>query len=313
VTADTTATISATLGTTQSTTLALTPGPVGPSLSSVSVDASSVVGGGSATGTVFLSAAAPPGGAVVTLVADSPAVTVPASVTVPADAVAVTFPVTTRSVTAPTAVSITGSFGGSLQFARLNVAPPATGPVLAAVSVDPTSVVGLASATGTVTLSGPAPAGGAEVFVTHASLALSEGLLGEVVTVPAGATSATFTVDTYKVSVPMVASIRGTFGGVTQTAVLTVNPTAAPTLSALSINPASVVGGNSATGTVTLSAAAPAGGVVVTLSDNSAAVTVPASVTVPAGATSANFTITTTSVTASTSATSATGTSHHVS
>jgi hypothetical protein len=152
-------------------------------------------------------------------------------------------------------------------------------------------------------LSGPAPAGGAEVVVTHASLALAEGLLSEVVIVPAGATSATFVVDTYKVSVPMVASIRGNFGGVTQTAVLTVNPSSAPTLSALSLNPASVVGGNSSTGTVTLSGPAPSGGLVVTLSDNSTAATVPSSVTVPAGATSASFTITTTSVTAATSAT----------
>jgi hypothetical protein len=303
VTADTTVTISGTRGTTQSTTLTVTSGPTGPSLSSVSVDRFSVVGGNAATGTVFLNAAAPPGGAVVTLSAESPAVTVPASVTVPADAVAVTFPVTTSTVTAPTAVSITGSFGGRLGFGRLTVTPPPTGPVLAAVTVSPTSVVGLSSATATVTLSGPAPAGGAEVVVTHASLALAEDLLGIIVTVPAGATSATFPVDTYKVSVPMVASIRGTFGGVTQAAVLTVNPTTAPTLSALSINPASVVGGNSSTGTVTLSAAAPAGGLVVTLSDNSAAVTVPASVTVAAGATSASFTITTTSVTAPTSAT----------
>jgi hypothetical protein len=302
VTGETAVTISGTLGTTQTAALTLTPG-VAPTLSSVSVNTSPVVGGGTATGTVFLNAAAPAGGAVVTLASDSPAVTVPASVTVPADAVAVTFPVTTSSVTAPTAASITGSYGGTQQFARLSVTPPQAGPVLAAVTVNPTSVTGLGSATGTVTLSAPAPAGGAEVFVTHASLALADGLLGTVVTVPAGATSATFAVDTYKVSVPMVASIRATYGGLTRTALLTVNPSAAPTLTALSISPASLVGGNSATGTVTLSDPAPAGGLVVTLSDNSTAVTVPASVTVPAGATDATFTITTATVAAATSAT----------
>src|SRR5262245_56189378 len=101
----------------------------------------------------------------------------------------------------------------------------------------------------------------------------------------------------------MVDSIRATYGGVTQTAMLTVNPSTAPTLTAVSINPASVVDGNSTTGTMTLSAPAPSGGMVVTLSDNSAAVTIPASVTIAAGATSAGFTITTSSVTASTSAT----------
>src|SRR4029077_21102431 len=160
---------------------------------------------------------------------------------------------------------------------------------MAAVTVSPTSVTGLSSATATVTLSGPAPAGGAQVYVTHASLAFSQELLGIIVTVPAGATSATFRVDTYKVSVPMVGSIRATYGGVTQTGVLTVTPSAASTLTGLSINPATVVGGNSTTGTVTLSAAAPSGGMVVTLSDNSASATVPASVTVPAGASSATF------------------------
>ena len=80
-------------------------------------------------------------------------------------------------------------------------------------------------------------------------------------------------------------------------------PPAPATLSSLSTNPSTVVGGNPSTGTVTLSAAAPAGGAAVSLSDNSAATTVPASVTVPAGATSANFTVTTMAVTASTSAT----------
>src|SRR5262249_7721316 len=41
---------------------------------------------------------------------------------------------------------------------------------------------------------------------------------------------------------------------------------AAPTLSTLVLNPASVVGGNSSQGTVTLTSAAPSGGAVVTLS-----------------------------------------------
>ena len=88
----------------------------------------------------------------------------------------------------------------------------------------PTSVAGLTTATATVTLSGPAPAGGAAVFVTHDSLALDQNLLGIDVIVPAGATSASFTVGTYKVSVPMAASIIASYGGITQSAVLTVNP-----------------------------------------------------------------------------------------
>ena len=71
-------------------------------------------------------------------------------------------------------------------------------------------------------------------------------------------------------------------------------PSSAPTLTALAVSPTDVVGPNPATGSVTISAAAPAGGFVVDLqSDNTAAATVPASVTVPAGATGASFPVTT--------------------
>ena len=67
-----------------------------------------------------------------------------------------------------------------------------------------------------------------------------------------------------------------------------------PALSKVTVNPTDVIGGDVSTGTVMLTAAAPAGGVQVALtSDDTAAATVPASVTVPAGATSASFPITT--------------------
>jgi hypothetical protein len=66
-----------------------------------------------------------------------------------------------------------------------------------------------------------------------------------------------------------------------------------PVLLSLTVSPATVTGGASATGTVTLDTAAPAGGAVVSLStSNSSAATVPASVTVAAGSTKATFTVT---------------------
>lgn len=75
-------------------------------------------------------------------------------------------------------------------------------------------------------------------------------------------------------------------------------PSASPTLTALTVSPIDVIGGTPATGTVTLSAAAPAGGFVVDLtSDNPAAATVPPSVTVPAAATRATFPVTTNQIT----------------
>jgi hypothetical protein len=69
----------------------------------------------------------------------------------------------------------------------------------------------------------------------------------------------------------------------------------------LSLNPTTVAGGTTSTGTVTLTTAAPAGGTAVILSSRDTAIaTVPATVTVPAGATSATFPITTATVTSTT-------------
>jgi hypothetical protein len=79
-------------------------------------------------------------------------------------------------------------------------------------------------------------------------------------------------------------------------------PPTAPAISALTLNPGSVSGGNAATGTVTLSAR-PQTPTTVPLSSSSAAAKVPASVTVASGASTANFTITTTQVSSTTTAT----------
>jgi hypothetical protein len=78
------------------------------------------------------------------------------------------------------------------------------------------------------------------------------------------------------------------------------NPPGSPTLSSIGLNPASVTGGSSSTGTVTLSGPAPSDGALVYLSSSASAATVPAIVTVAGGATSATFAVSTNAVTAST-------------
>jgi len=81
------------------------------------------------------------------------------------------------------------------------------------------------------------------------------------------------------------------------------NPPGSLALSSVGVNPTSVTGGSSSTGTVTLSGPAPGYGVTVNLSSSASAATVPASVSVAGGASSATFTVNTSSVTASTPAT----------
>lgn len=75
------------------------------------------------------------------------------------------------------------------------------------------------------------------------------------------------------------------------------NPTvSAAALNSVRVNPSAVIGGQSATATVNLTGAAPAGGATISLSSANAAASVPSSVTVPASASSATFPVTTSSV-----------------
>jgi hypothetical protein len=173
---------------------------------------------------------------------------------------------------------------------------------LAAIALNPASVVGGSTSQGTASLTSAAPAGGA--VVTLSSSNTSAATVPTSVTVPAGAFSATFTVSTASVTASTSATITGAFGGSTRSATLTVTPPPPPpvpaSLSAVSVNPGNVTGGASSQGTVTLTSPAPAGGFAVSLTSSSAAATVPASVSVAQGATSATFAIATSAVTAST-------------
>ncbi len=74
----------------------------------------------------------------------------------------------------------------------------------------------------------------------------------------------------------------------------------APSLSSVSVSPASVTGGASSQGTLTLTSAAPAGGFAVSLASSGPAATVPTGVSVAQGATSTTFAISTSGVTTST-------------
>lgn len=255
-----------------------------PHVSSVSLNPPTVIGGSASIGTVTLTAAAPEGGAVVVLGTNTNVATVPASVTVATGATSANFTIFTSSIPvgASTTATISGFYGGVTTIGMLTVTPAAT---LASFSLDPISVTGGATAIGTVTLSAAAPAGGAEIPLSSSNPAVAT--VPASVTVPAGNASANFTVSTSSVT----ASTSVTIWAANYSAVLTVTPVP---LSSLSLNPASVTGGAASIGTVTLGAAAPAGGAVVELaSSNTAVATVRANVTVAAGATSATFTVST--------------------
>ena len=100
------------------------------------------------------------------------------------------------------------------------------------------------------------------------------------------------------VTTQTLVTLSASYSGVTKTTIFIVNPASAPApaLATLTLNPARVRGGTSATGTVTLSAPAPSAGLVVALrSTKPSLASVPASIVVAAGTKSKNFTVRTAS------------------
>jgi len=188
------------------------------SLNSLGLNPLTVIGGQTATGTIALTSPAPSGGALVTLSSANPAATVPSSVTVPANSSSTNFTINTTSVSATTAGNITATYAGVSKSTALvvNAAAPAT---LSSVTLNPSMVVVGSSSTGTVNLTSPAPTGGA--VVTLASSNSTRASVPPSVTIPAGASSATFNVAT-TVNRKTSVSIAATYGGVTKSATLTI-------------------------------------------------------------------------------------------
>jgi hypothetical protein len=198
--------------------------------------------------------------------------------------------------TSPRATSALASKGsGSSNTPAPPPAPAAAAPTVSAVALAPSTVAGGAMSAGTVTLTAPAPAGGSFVGISSNNTVVAT--VSGSITIPAGATTGTFTVTSHPVAATDFAAISATANQGTQTAVLTVTPSGVAAAS-LTISPTLVSSGAPATGTVTLSGPAPAGGAVVTLASNAPSIaSVPASVAIAAGATSGTFVIRTGPVT----------------
>ncbi len=265
-------------------------GIVGVTLGHLTITPTTLLGGASATGTITISGAAPSGGIPIALNSSSASVSLPGSVTVAAGAKSATFLAKTASVSTTTTATITASLGTSSQSVTLTV----NAPLLAGVSLNPSNVVGGNSSTGTVTFNRPAPAGGTVVTLGSSS---SSATLPASVTVAEGSTSATFRAGTSKVTSAVTVTISAAASGTTVSTALVIT---SDQTAAITLNPSTVIGGLSTTGTVKLTKAAGSGGVVVSLTSDNSSATVPSSVTVASGSSSATFVVSTTVVGAAT-------------
>jgi hypothetical protein len=277
-----------------------------PMLFSLSLNTDSVVGGGTVTGTVTLKRAAPAGGVEVSLVSDDTSLArPPARVVVAEGETAASFSIPTSPVSQPTKIVFntgTANDGYRAPETWLMLRPaglPAPAPSLSSVRLASSSVLGGGTTTGTVTLTGPAPAGGAPVWVNGS-------MEGQVVTpaggvmVPAGSTSATFTINAPDVNFSNWVIIQASYGNGAgmHGAVLRIDPgaPAIPSVLAMTVQPVSTIGGGSLRGTVGLETPAPPGGATVFLSSDNPVARVPPSVNIAAGNSATTFTVSTTAV-----------------
>lgn len=159
-------------------------------------------------------------------------------------------------------------------------------PGVSALSCNPSAVPAPGTTTCTVTLSQAAGTAGAVVALTSGSPVT----VPPSVTVPSGATTASFTATVASVTADQTATVTATLNGVTASAAVTAQ--AAVGLTLFSCTPTSIVQGGSTTCTVGLNKAPSGSPFSVAISSNNSALTPPASVPVAAGSFSVTFNLT---------------------
>ena len=224
-----------------------------PSVGSITLNPSTIPGGlgASSVGTVTLSAAAPSGGAQVTIslpdgtnnaslsaTSDVSSITV----TIAAGATTANFTVYSKPVTANSTVAVRATYTGTFKQTTLQVVP-----WLVSLTLPQSTVVGGNTIAGTITLAAPAPAGGVDISIISSS---SKATITSVpFTIPAGQTSALFTIETDGVDTDTPVTIQASLLGVTRSAGFTLQPAS---LQSVTVNPDTVAGGSTSSVTVTL-------------------------------------------------------------
>jgi hypothetical protein len=166
---------------------------------------------------VYLSTIAPAGGAVVSLDYSSVSATTPASVYFPAGTFYAEFPVYTSAVVSATSAVVKATYNGKTLQLPLIVLPSTTEKL----SVNFSSVQGGLPVVGTVTLAGPAPAGGLKVKLRTSNAAAT---VPGTITIPAGQTSGSFTISTSVVTATVSATVTATTGAVVRSCSLKITP-----------------------------------------------------------------------------------------
>lgn len=265
----------------------------------LSLDPGHVIGGfTNFQGNVTLASPAPsPHGFTVSLTSSAPsALSVPPALTFAKGATSLNFTATSHGVATTTSVTVTATIPAAYGVIKSTFVA-SIHPVPLKINLPATAVGGnLVHGTVSMLINTSSP-----TVVTLTSSDPSATPSPSQVTLPAGSAgsaSAPFTLSTSQVSVNTPVTITGTIpNGDYNTAQITLQPVSVFGIT-LSINPATVTGGNNAVGTVNVGAVAPANGFVVTLAKDPQAagspyIGIPSTVIVPAGKSTVTFAITT--------------------
>ena len=212
---------------------------VPPSPTSLTLGASSVVGGQPVTATVQMSGAAALSDSVtISMTTDDPTTaTVPA--TIHLNGTTATLQIATHVVPTSRTVTVSATSGGQTRSATLAVAPP----TVSAVSAQPASTIGPSSVPVSVTLTAPLPAtGSAAVTCTGQGLTCPA-------TVSLSGSSGSFTATVADVPTERTGTITVTFNGVSTSGTIDMQPVG---IQSMTVSPPSVHGGTGSSLTVQL-------------------------------------------------------------
>ncbi len=241
-----------------------------PFLTALEAVNTTIVGGTVAQFRMVLDAPAPTNGMPISIVDNSPAILVPSVAVVPAGQTAGTFNAPTASVTSSRTAVVTASSNGITRSATVAI-------VGVSMAIDPLSVVGGQSTTGTITLTSNALVNSV-VFETSDNSPATAPQTPAIV--PAGFRVGTFNIVTAPVTSTRSSTISASNGGVVRSVTMTVRVAA---LQSIIVSPSQLQGGNPYAGLVTLDGKAAGSGLTVGLTSANAIVQLPATLTIGAG------------------------------
>lgn len=265
-----------------------------PIVESLTIAPDRVSGGEVTTGFIRIQGLAGPNTIVSLSQTGTTSVTIPATVQIPQGDDEVEFSIQTNFVSTNSSVVITALLNGSTATDTLFV----DNTQIVNVVLNPTTITAGGIVNGQVNLTRPAGLTGLRIPLTNSNPGAGDIINGDpndplatdVVVVPPGATAGNFQIQTKPVASPQILTVTTNKPGyAVASANLTINPLVVSFT--FSVSPTIMTGGQNATGTIALAAAAPID-LTFNLSDTSSNLSMPASITVPAGQTSITFPIT---------------------